>query len=119
MANPNIVNVTTIQGKTTATVLTSSYATQISNGAASGKIFKVNTIIASNTSTATTYNVSVDFYRNSASVAIANGISVPVGSSLVLVGKDNPLYLEEGDIIRALGSVSNYINFVASYEEIS
>jgi hypothetical protein len=119
MANPNIVNVTTIQGKTTATLLTSSFATQISNGASSGKIFKVNTVMVSNTSTTTTYSASIDFFRNSTSISIASGISVPVGSSLVLVGKDNPLYLEEGDIIRALGSVSNFINFVASYEEIS
>ena len=119
MANPNIVNVTTIQGKTTATVLSASYVAQISNSAASGKIFKVNTVIASNTSTTTAYSVSVDFYRGTTSIALASGISVPVGSSLVLVGKDNPIYLEEGDAIRALGSAANYINLVASYEEIS
>lgn len=119
MANPNIVNVTTIQGKTTATVLSGSFTTQISNAASSGKVFKVNTIVASNTSTATIHSVSIDFYRNSTSVALASAISVPFGSSIVVVGKDNPIYLEEGDAIRALGSTANYINFIASYEEIS
>lgn len=119
MANPNIVNCNTMTGKTTATILSASYATQISNAAASNKLFKVNTIIAANTATTTTYTVSVDLYRNSTSYVMMSAVSVPAGSSVVLIGKDSPIYLEEGDSIRALGSSANYITLVSSYEEIS
>ena len=118
MSNPNIVGVTTITGKTTATTLTASYTTQISNSAASGKIYKVNTIMVANTNTGAV-SVSLDFYRNSTSYPLASTISVPANASIVLVSKDTAIYLEEGDAIRALGSSANYLTLVASYEEIS
>ena len=48
MANPNIVNVANIFGKTVVQSLTGSYASVLANVASSGKVLKVNTIIASN-----------------------------------------------------------------------
>ena len=118
MSNPNIVSVATITGKTTATTLTASYTTQIENTAASGKIYKVNTVMVSNTNTSAV-NVSLDFYRGTTSISLASAVAVPAGSSIVLVSKDTSIYLEEGDAMRALGNEANYLNLVASYEEIS
>lgn len=118
MSNPNIVNVANIYGKTTASILSSSYTTQISNGASSGKIYKVNTIMAANTNT-TNATITVDVYRNSTSFPIANAITVPNNSSLVIVGKDTSIYLEEGDSIRALSGTANVVTFLGSWEEIS
>jgi hypothetical protein len=45
MANPNIVNVTDIRGRTVVTDLTTTNATLVvENTAASGKIFKINSL---------------------------------------------------------------------------
>ena len=118
MSNPNIVSVATITGKTTATTLTASYTTQIENTAASGKIYKVNTVMVANTNSSVV-NVSLDFYRNSTSTPMASAVGVPANASIVLVSKDSSIYLEEGDAIRALGSSANYLHLVASFEEIS
>jgi hypothetical protein len=49
MANPNIVNVTDIRGKTAVVDLSTTNATLVvENVASSGKIFKLNSIIVSN-----------------------------------------------------------------------
>ena len=118
MSNPNIVGVTTITGKTTATNLSTSYTTQIQNTAASGKIYKVNTVMVSNTTTSAV-NVSLDFYRSTTSYPMASAVAVPANASIVLVSKDTAIYLEEGDAIRALGSTASALYLVGSYEEIS
>jgi hypothetical protein len=119
MANPNIVNVTTIQGKTALSQLGNTFGDIVDNGSSSGKIFKVNTIMVANTSTSSAYSVSVEVSRSSTGYALAESISVPIGSTVVIVGKDTSIYLEEGDKIRAKGSAANFLHLVASYEEIS
>ena len=49
MAAPNLVNVTSIFGKTTYDTLVSTSTTnQIVNAAGSNKVFKINTILAAN-----------------------------------------------------------------------
>ncbi len=120
MANPNIVNVTTIYGKVTGALAGTSESAIVTNSAASGKIYKVNTLYAANTSTTTTYSVTIDLYKNgTTSYKIASGVSVPVGGSIIVVGKDSSIYLEEGDSVRVSASAANFINVVASWEEIN
>ena len=48
MAAPNIVNVTTITGKTAGLAVTTSATDIVDNPASSGKVFKVNSLIISN-----------------------------------------------------------------------
>jgi hypothetical protein len=119
MANPNIVNVATIQGRTTATVVTTSTTAVITNSTNTNKIFKVNSLYISNTSSTTAYSITVDLFRNSVSYKLANTIAVPANASLIVIDKNSNVYLEEGDTIRAQGSAANFLNLVASFEEIS
>ena len=122
MAAPNIVGVTTIIGITTALQLTTSPVAIVSNAADSGKVFKINSIIAGNETTSTT-NVSV--YYNSAAAgagttfALANGIDVATKSSLVVLDKASSIYLEENKSITALASAGTSIELIISYESIS
>lgn len=123
MAAPNIVGVTSIIGLTTAVSGISSTASTVilSNAASSNLVFKLNTLFASNsTSNATT--VTVKFFNGAAgagtSVAIASTITIPTGSSLVIVGKDNPIYIEENRSIGAQAGAGSAIDIVASYESI-
>ena len=50
---------------------------------------------------------------------IYNGISVPVGSSLVLVDRNTAMYLEENDLIYMSASADNDLTVMINYEEIS
>lgn len=117
MAAPNIVGVTTITGKTDVLDVGTSASAITSNASSSGQVFKIGTLIVSNTDGSTDGDVTVDLYRNSTSYKIASTITVPADSTLVLISKDNSIYLEEGDSLRCSSSVT-FLQAVCSYEII-
>lgn len=119
MAAPNIVNVTNILGKTAVQSVGTSATAIVTNSAASGKVFKVNSLIVSNIDGAVAADVTAYVVRSSVNYALASTITVPADASLVIVSKDTALYLEEGDSITLLASAAGDLQAVCSYEEIS
>lgn len=124
MAAPNIVNVTTIIGKTAVANLTTTSATEVvSNAAASGKVFKINTLMVSNIDGTVPANVTVNLYSAASiggnATAFASTIAVPQDATLVVISKDNFVYLEEDRSIGAIASTANDLQVVCSYEEIN
>jgi hypothetical protein len=119
MANPNIVNVTTIYGETEAINATTANANVVQNGASSGAVYKINSLYASNLDTVSDRDVSVDLIRNGNSFALARNVTVPVTSTLVLVSKDSSLYLREGDALSCSASANSVLQLVCSYEVIA
>lgn len=121
MTAPNIVNVTNILGKTVGYSVTTSLAsTGVENPLNSNKVFKINTINCSNRG-ATNTTISVTVYKGgSVHYYITYNVTVPLGSTLVIVNKnDNNFYLEEGDSIYAQAGANSTIQLLISYEEIS
>ncbi len=122
MAAPNIVGVTTILGITTASQLTTSPVSILSNAASSGRVFKINTIVAAN-ETAATASVTVRYNDNAAGAGttftLANGIDISAKSSLVVLDKASSIYLEENRSITALSGTATAIDLIISYESIS
>lgn len=96
--------------------------TIVSNPANSGKVFKINTILAAN-ETASTATVTVRYNDNAAGAgttfAIANGIDITSKSSLVVLDKASSIYLEEARSITALSGTSSAIDLIISYEDIT
>tara|TARA_Y100000739_G_C20363716_1_gene353416 strand:- start:230 stop:598 length:369 start_codon:yes stop_codon:yes gene_type:complete len=119
MAAPNVVGVTSIFGKTVGAALGTTLTTNLLT-CASDKLLKINTILVSNVDGSNDANVTVVFYDSSATASykIANVIKVPAGSSLVVLGKDSPLYLEESDEIRGGASAASDLEIIISYEEL-
>ena len=122
--NPNIVGVTSIYGKTVVANLTSTSATSVlSNAASSNKVLKVNTLIVSNVDGATAYPITVNLYSAAAlggtATEIAFTITVPADSSVVIIDKGWPIYLEEDKSIGAIAGTANKLKVVCSYEEIA
>ena len=124
MAAPNIVNVTNIIGKTNAIDLTTTSNTElVSNAASSNKVFKINSLVISNTDGAINIAVTVN-YNNQDNIGgtnfelISTG-SVPADSTLVVIDKTNQLYLEEDKSIGIQADVANKLKAIVSYEEIS
>lgn len=123
MAAPNIVGVTSIIGMTTAVSLaTTSVTTFLSNPASSNEVFKINTIIAANIDGTNNASVSLRYHLAAAgagtSVPLAFQVTVPADSSLVIIGKDSPIYLEENRSLTAEASAANDIAIICSYEDI-
>jgi hypothetical protein len=125
MAAPNIVDVTTITGKTALVRLTSTSETSlVSNAASSGKVFKINNIIVANVDGVNSATITVTVW-DTATVGSTNGtnlaytINVPPDSTLVALDKSAAIYLEEDRSIGVTASAANDLHVVCSYEEIS
>lgn len=124
MANPNIVNVTTIYGNSSSTVLSTTSATSlVSNAAASGKVFKINSIVVANVDGTAAADVTINVYSAAAlggtAFAIASTISVPADASLVVTDKTTSFYLLENQSIGATAGTANDLVVTASWEEIN
>ena len=119
MAAPNIVNVTSIYGKTMGADLGTSANTDILT-CPSNKVLKINSIIVANVDGTNSADVSVGFYDSSAAAryALAHTIAVANDSTLVVLGKDSPIYLEESDQIEASASAASDLEIIISYEEL-
>ena len=117
MAAPNVVNVTSIIGKTQGSALTTSNADQLV--CATDKLVKINSIIVSNVDPNNTADVDVSFVDSSSGnlvLHLAKGVTVPTKSTLIVLGKDAPIYLEEGDKIQAKASAAGDLEIVVSFE---
>jgi len=119
MANPNIVNVSVIYGGTALASAGTSFASLVANASSSGKILKVNTLIAANIDGTTNGEVDAKIIRSAVNYIIAKTIVVPADSSLVLISKDTSIYLAEGDDLQVKANATSTIDFLCSYEEIS
>ena len=131
MAAPNIVNVATITGVTTyiAGVSTvgagNGISTVVTNAASSGKVIKINCLVA--TAIGTTTGVTVNHYNSAsqftgaaATVSLASTMTVPTFSSLAVIDKTNSIYLQENEQIGVIAqSNAGTLDVVCSYEEIS
>jgi hypothetical protein len=119
MAAPNILTATSVYGKTTGAALTLTQTTAVL-ACPANKALKVNSIIVSNVDGSTSVDVTVYFYDSSAVArrAIAYQVTVPAKSTLVVLSKDTPIYLEESDEIEAGASATSDAEIIVSYEEI-
>jgi hypothetical protein len=124
MAAPNIVNVTTITGKSNVVSLTDTNATAVvSNAASSGKVFKINSLVVSNVDGTNAADITVSYYSEDdiggTATEIVSTISVPADASLVVIDKNTSIYLEEDRSIGATAGTANDLKVLVSYEEIS
>lgn len=119
MAAPNLKTPTTITGKTTGYAATTALAAALSNGAASGKVLKVNSVYCCNVDGAAAADITLEWYNGSSGRDLASAITVPAKATQVLVTKEAPIYLEEGHSLRAKASASGDLELVISYEDIS
>ncbi len=117
MTAPNIVNVTTITGKTAVQAVTASATAIVTNSAASDKVLKVNALYISNVDGTNNAEITVDLYRSSTAYHIAKTVVVPANATLDVLTK--AIYLEEGDALRLTANAASDLEAVCSYEEIS
>lgn len=123
MANPNIVNVTDIRGKSNTLSLTTSTQTLLNNPAGSNKILKINTILVTNISGSAAPKTTISFFEEDdlggTSRAFANTVVVPNDATLVVIDKNTSIYLEEDRSIGVFADANNDLVSLISYEEIS
>tara|TARA_R100000005_G_C4828984_1_gene106375 strand:+ start:171 stop:533 length:363 start_codon:yes stop_codon:yes gene_type:complete len=119
MAAPNLVNVATITGKTDTFTLTNTLTTSlVINAAASDDVYKINSIVVANTTTAAhTVTLAIDDSSNTRK--IANAISVPANSALVVTDKNSGFYLEEGHTLEGGADAASKLDATVAYEVLT
>lgn len=116
MANPNIISMASMYGGTD--VLNATTAASAITTAGSDTIKRVNTLLASNKSS-NAITVSADIYRNSVSYPLVQNVTISAGAMFAIIGKDTPVYLNEGDSIRVSASANTSAVAFCSYETLS
>lgn len=134
MANPNIVNVTSIYGNTAYVIPSTTSATTswTYNGTttltgltpATGTVNKIDNIVVSNT-TSSAANCTVAVGNNatfgSATVIsyLAYQISVPPNASIIVTDKTTSFYLTENQSVGVTSGTASALTYTASFEAIS
>jgi len=134
MANPNIVNVSSIYGNTAYVIPSTTGATTswTYNGTttltgltpATNTVNKIDNIVVSNT-TSSAANCTVGIGNNatfgSATVIsyLAYQISVPPNSSVIVTDKTTAFYLTENQSIGVTSGTASALTYTASFEAIS
>jgi hypothetical protein len=127
MANPNIVNVTTILGNTSTNLISSTadpFATAlVNNAASSGKVYKINSIVVANVDGTSNAEITIKIFSQDdlggTGTAIASTIVVPADATLIVTDKTTSFYLLEDKSIGATASAANDLVVTCSWEEIS
>ena len=125
MANPNLLGISNVVGVTTNIVIGTSevgtgYQTVLSNADASGKVYKLVSILATNKTGATsTLDVNLNMAAAGAgtSTSLADTLSIPGRAVQIVIDKNTPIYLMENRSIVAAANTSTDITI--SYEDIS
>tara|TARA_R110000868_G_scaffold127456_2_gene335096 strand:+ start:2931 stop:3323 length:393 start_codon:yes stop_codon:yes gene_type:complete len=130
MANPNIVNLSSITGNTTYYTPSGTTAVVLlTNASSSNTVYKINNIVAANV-TGSAVAATVSIYTNG---SVAQGsapsggtaypiiyqVSVPANAAAVVVDKSTTFYLQEGTCISITSGTSSAITYTVSYEVLS
>jgi hypothetical protein len=123
MANPNIVNVTSIFGSTTyLTPSTTAATVWTALTPAVNTVNKVNNIVASNvTASAVAVTVSINSATGGGGTAfdIAYQISVPANASLIIIDKTTSIYVGEAQSIVVTVGTGSAIELTSSFEALT
>lgn len=133
MANPNIVQVSVINGNT-AYVIPSNTSVSVAwtyNGStsltgltpASGTVNKIDSIVVTNTtSAAATCTVAISnnpTYASGTAYYIAYQISVPPNASVIVTDKTTSFYVTENQSVGVISGTGSALTYVASFEVIT
>ena len=124
MTAPNIVNITSMLGKTNTTSLTTTSATSIlENAIGSNKVLRVTLVRAGNIDGSNAADVTIAYYTQDnlggTAMELVQGKNVTANTFFDVVTKDTPIYLEEDKSLGATASAANDLKIIVTYEEIT
>jgi hypothetical protein len=125
MANPNLINVSSVLGANAGFNLTNT-ATATLITVAADKLVKINRVTVANVdgTNSATFDLFVDGMGSGstgvtttgadATVYLAKTVAVPADTSIVVI--DTPIYLMEGDILKGGASAASDLDLFVSFE---
>ena len=123
MAAPDLNSPASVKGKAAFLALADTNSTTLlTNAVSSGKALRVSSLMLCNVDGTNSVDASVDVYSaatGGTGYALASTISVPADSTVVVISRDNPVYLEEDRRIEVQASAGGDLEVVCSYEEVA
>ena len=123
MAAPNLASPTNITGKAAFATCTSTNAVVVlSNGSASSACLRVTSLMLSNVDGTNAVDATVKVYNaatGGTGFSVASTLNVPADSTVVAIGRDNSVWLEEDRRIEVQASAADDLEVVCSYEEVT
>jgi len=120
MANPNLSVASSLYGDTAAyRIGTASTVGIVTNTAASGEVYKINSIIVANSDGSAAADIDVSYYDGTNDIYLAKLITVPPKASQIILTKETYFYLKEGHQIRVKASAADDLDVVVGFEVIS
>lgn len=123
MANPNILNVSSIYGNTSYLIPSTTAATTwTALTPAAGTVNKIDNIVASNvTAAVATVTVAINSAAAGAGTnyRLVYQVPVPINGSIVVADKSTAFYLGEAQSIVVTVGTASAIELTASYEAIT
>lgn len=116
MTAPNLATAASIVGKT-AVLIPAPGPTAVVT-CASNHVYRIMSCAVSNV-TGAAEDVTIDLYRSSTAHRIAYQVTVPPKTTLMVLGRDAPVWLEESDALRGTSSTSSALEILVSYEDYS
>lgn len=122
MAAPNLSAPTTITGKTTYLTLANTSETDLLvNAASSNKAFRVTLLTLANIDGVSSVDATVRIYTAASAGtghALASTVTIPADATVVLLGRDSSVWLEEDRRLTVTASAGGDLAVVCSYEEV-
>jgi hypothetical protein len=124
MTAPNIVNITSMLGKTDTTSLTTTSATSVlENAVGSNKVLRITLVRVVNVDGTNSADATISYYTQDnlggTAMELVQAKSVAANTFLDVVTKDTPIYLEEDKSLGATASAANDLKIIVTYEEIT
>jgi hypothetical protein len=123
MAAPNLAAPTTITGKTVYVTLANTNETDLLvNAANSNRALRVTMITLANIDGSSNVDATVRIYTAASGGtghALASTITIPADATVVLLGRDSSVWLEEDRRLTVTASAGGDLAAVCSYEEVA
>lgn len=123
MANPNELQTTAVYGNNDFAQLTTTPYNLVNNPASSGKLYRVNSVMASCINSSGTAQVSLSVYNQDdlggTAYPVASEVVIPFAASLILVDRSSTIYLKEDQSIGVIAGGNSETVVIASWEEVS
>ena len=123
MTAPNLLNPSSIVGKTTYLTLADTNETDLLvNASGSDTAMRVTNLMAANIDGSGAADITATLYTAASGgtgYAIASTVSVPADSTMVILTRENGFWLEEDRRITVQASASGDLSVICSYEEVT
>lgn len=118
MANPNLGNAVSIIASTVTSNLTTTLTTTLLSGTANS-VHKINSIIIANINGTNSASTTLSYYDGTNDRYFAYQVTVPAGSTVIVIDKGSGFYVTENAAIRGGASLNSYLTSLISYETLS